>query len=435
MLLASDAHRALLGDGDHPAPQRRRDDQGVRQRRVPAGQHRQARVPGCVPVRGHSNVQGDRTMGIWEKVPDHFLDALEAEYGFEPPREHGLDTVDSIRALRDGKARFFMGMGGNFVSAAPDTVVTEEAMEQAELTVQVSTKLNRSHVRCGRTALILPALGRSERDLTGGIDQRVTVEDSCRRCTPRAVRSSRRASTCARRSTSSAAWRRRRSAPTARCRGRSTAPTTRTSGGRSPTSFPAVRRTTRRSSQPGGFVLPHPPRDNARVPDRDRQGASSRASPMDVLQVPRGTAAAAGPAQPRPVQHHDLRPQRPLPRHLERPTGDLRAPRRHPRLGVRRRRRGRHGQRVGGRHRAVGALVPHRLLRHAARLRRGVLPRGEPAGAARLDGQGQQQPHLEVGGRPAGAGVADGEATSTTKGAPIGSDRGHKSDVQPDQLS
>ena len=133
---------------------------------------------GLCPVRGHSNVQGDRTMGIWEKVPDHFLDALQDEYGFEPPREHGLDTVDSIRALRDGKAKVFVGMGGNFVSAAPDTVVTEEAMEQAELTVQVSTKLNRSHVRCGRTALILPALGRSERDLTGGIDQRVTVEDS-----------------------------------------------------------------------------------------------------------------------------------------------------------------------------------------------------------------------------------------------------------------
>ena len=133
---------------------------------------------GLCPVRGHSNVAGDRTMGIWEKVPDHFLDALRDEFHFEPPREHGFDTVDAVRALRDGKARVFVGMGGNFVSATPDTAVVEEGMRGAELTVQVSTKLNRSHVVCGRTALILPVLGRSERDLTGGREQRVTVEDS-----------------------------------------------------------------------------------------------------------------------------------------------------------------------------------------------------------------------------------------------------------------
>jgi formate dehydrogenase major subunit len=133
---------------------------------------------GLCPVRGHSNVQGDRTMGIWEKVPDHFLDALQKEFEFSPPREHGHDTVDSIRALRDGQARVFMGMGGNFVSATPDTEVTEKAMRSASLTVQVSTKLNRSHVVCGETALILPVLGRSEKDLTGGREQRVTVEDS-----------------------------------------------------------------------------------------------------------------------------------------------------------------------------------------------------------------------------------------------------------------
>ena len=130
------------------------------------------------PVRGHSNVQGDRTMGIWERVPDHFLDAIRDEFGFEPPREHGLDTVDSIQALRDGKIRVFFGMGGNFVGAAPDTEATEAAMRNAALTVHVSTKLNRSHVVHGGEALILPALGRSEKDLTGGRVQRVTVEDS-----------------------------------------------------------------------------------------------------------------------------------------------------------------------------------------------------------------------------------------------------------------
>ncbi len=133
---------------------------------------------GLCPVRGHSNVQGDRTMGIWEQVPDHFLDAIRDEFDFEPPREHGYDTVNAIRAMRDGKVRVFMGMGGNFVSATPDTEVTEAAMRNCALTVHVSTKLNRSHVVTGGEALILPVLGRSEKDLTGGRQQRVTVEDS-----------------------------------------------------------------------------------------------------------------------------------------------------------------------------------------------------------------------------------------------------------------
>jgi len=133
---------------------------------------------GLCPVRGHSNVQGDRTMGVWEQVPDHFLDALRDEFGFEPPREHGYDTVKAIRAMRDGKVRVFLGLGGNFVAAAPDTEVTESAMRNCALTVHVSTKLNRSHVVTGGEALILPVLGRSEQDFTGGRLQRVTVEDS-----------------------------------------------------------------------------------------------------------------------------------------------------------------------------------------------------------------------------------------------------------------
>jgi molybdopterin-dependent oxidoreductase alpha subunit len=133
---------------------------------------------GLCPVRGHSNVQGDRTMGIWERPPGHFLDRLHEEFGFEPPREHGFDSVAAIKALRDGDAKVFIAMGGNFVSAAPDTQTTEEAFRRAALTVHVSTKLNRSHVAHGREAMILPALGRSEKDLTGGRPQRVTVEDS-----------------------------------------------------------------------------------------------------------------------------------------------------------------------------------------------------------------------------------------------------------------
>jgi molybdopterin-dependent oxidoreductase alpha subunit len=133
---------------------------------------------GVCPVRGHSNVQGDRTMGIYEKPSEAFLEALDAEFEFRAPREHGFDTVEAIRAMKSGRVRFFMGMGGNFVSATPDTLVTEAAMRTVDLTVQVSTKLNRSHAVTGRRAIILPTLGRTDRDRRGGREQRVSVEDS-----------------------------------------------------------------------------------------------------------------------------------------------------------------------------------------------------------------------------------------------------------------
>lgn len=133
---------------------------------------------GLFPVRGHSNVQGDRTMGIWERPPQHFLDALEKEFGFDPPREHGLDVVDSIRGMRDGKIHTFIGLGGNFVQASPDTDVVAAALRKTRLTVQVSTKLNRSHLVCGDTALILPTKGRTEKDVQAGGEQWISVEDS-----------------------------------------------------------------------------------------------------------------------------------------------------------------------------------------------------------------------------------------------------------------
>nr|WP_231591174.1 FdhF/YdeP family oxidoreductase [Saccharothrix sp. ST-888] len=133
---------------------------------------------GPAPIRGHSNVQGDRTMGIWEKMPDAFLDRLRDEFGFDPPRAHGLDTVDSIRAMRDGRVDVFFALGGNFVAATPDTEVTEAAMANCALTVHVATKLNRSHLCHGGQALLLPCLGRTERDRQAGGEQFVTVEDT-----------------------------------------------------------------------------------------------------------------------------------------------------------------------------------------------------------------------------------------------------------------
>ncbi|MER7014985.1 FdhF/YdeP family oxidoreductase [Saccharopolyspora sp. NPDC000359] len=133
---------------------------------------------GACPVRGHSNVQGDRTMGIWERVPQSFLDALEREFGFTPPSKHGWDSVDSIRAMLDGRAKFFLGVAGNFVRAAPDSDLTERAMRRCRLTAHISTKLNRSHTVCGETALVLPTLGRSDRDVQATGEQFITVEDS-----------------------------------------------------------------------------------------------------------------------------------------------------------------------------------------------------------------------------------------------------------------
>ena len=133
---------------------------------------------GACPVRGHSNVQGDRTMGIYEKMPDVFLDKLGREFDFDPPRRHGYDTVDAIKAMHDGKVSVFVAMGGNFLSATPDTEFTADALRRCKLTVHISTKLNRSHLITGDTALILPCLGRTEQDLQKSGEQFVTVEDS-----------------------------------------------------------------------------------------------------------------------------------------------------------------------------------------------------------------------------------------------------------------
>ncbi|WP_290514842.1 FdhF/YdeP family oxidoreductase [Aeromicrobium sp.] len=242
---------------------------------------------GLFPIRGHSNVQGDRTMGIWERPPAHFLDAMQKEFGFDPPREHGLDTVDSIRALRDGKASFFMGLGGNFVHASPDTDVTSKAMRRAALTVQVSTKLNRSHLVCGEAALILPTLGRTEQDIRGGKEQFVSVEDSV--CAVHASRGPLDPASPHLRS------------ETAIVAGIAEA----TLGDRHGIRWAAMRDDydiirdhisrvvagcedyTAKVDRPGGFVLAHPPRDSRTFKTKSGR-AEFVAVPMEVLHVPEG---------------------------------------------------------------------------------------------------------------------------------------------------
>jgi len=242
---------------------------------------------GLFPVRGHSNVQGDRTMGIWERPPAHFLDALQKEFGFDPPRPHGLDTVDSIRALRDGKAHVFIGLGGNFVQAVSDTDVVVEAMRKARLTVQISTKVNRSHLVCGETALILPTKGRTEKDIQASGPQWISVEDST--CS---VHSSR--------GPLEPASPYLKSEVEIVCRIAEA-----TIGDRHGIAWQAMRDNysvirTHISRvvpgcesyevnvhRPGGFVLPHPPRDSRTFGTKSGR-AEFVTSPIEVLQVPEG---------------------------------------------------------------------------------------------------------------------------------------------------
>ncbi|QCX28642.1 FdhF/YdeP family oxidoreductase [Nocardioides jishulii] len=245
------------------------------------------RGAGVCPVRGHSNVQGDRTMGIWERPPGWFLDAVDAEFAITSPREHGLDTVATIEALRDGHLDVFFALGGNFVSAAPDTAVVEEAMGNAALTVHVATKLNRSHLAHGRTALVLPPLGRSEKDRTGGREQRITVEDSMS-----AVHTSR--------GPLEPASEMLRSEVDIVC---SLALATLGEDHVVPwdamrRDYTEIRRRIARvvpgcdgyeelADRPGGFTLPHPPRDSRTFPTVQGKAVFSP-SPLEVLEVPEG---------------------------------------------------------------------------------------------------------------------------------------------------
>ncbi len=133
---------------------------------------------GISPIRGHSNVQGDRTVGIDEKPTEAYLDRVRDVFGFEPPRAHGHHTVESVEAMMAGTAKVFIGLGGNFVRAVPDTDRAYDAMRKLDLTVGIATKLNRGHLVHGKDALILPVIARSERIETAAGEQFVTIEDS-----------------------------------------------------------------------------------------------------------------------------------------------------------------------------------------------------------------------------------------------------------------
>ncbi|WP_157581564.1 FdhF/YdeP family oxidoreductase, partial [Phycicoccus sp. Root563] len=242
---------------------------------------------GLLPVRGHSNVQGDRTMGIWERPPATFLDALQKEFGFDPPREHGLDVVDSLRGMRDGKVHFFMGLGGNFVQAVSDTDIAIPAMRKVRMTVQVSTKINRSHLVCGETALILPTKGRTEKDIQASGAQWISVEDST--CSVHASRGPLEPASPQLKSEVDIVTRIAEA----------------TLGDRYGLQWKAMRDDYRairhhiakvvpgcedyevNVRKPGGMIMPHPPRDT-RTFDTKTGKAEFVASPIEVVHVPEG---------------------------------------------------------------------------------------------------------------------------------------------------
>ncbi|MGR4883752.1 FdhF/YdeP family oxidoreductase [Streptomyces sp. LARHCF249] len=242
---------------------------------------------GVCPVRGHSNVQGDRTMGIFERPAPAFLDALDREFAITSPRHHGFDVVRSIQALRDGEAKVLFAMGGNFVGATPDTEVTEAAIRKASLTVHVSTKLNRSHAVTGRRALILPTLGRTDKDVQEGGKQFVTVEDSMG-----LVHSSRGNLTPASPHLLS------EPAIVARMARAVLGEASKTPWEEFERDYAAIRdRISRvvpgfedfnaKAARPGGFRLPHAPRDERRFPTKTGR-ANFTAAPVEYPKVPEG---------------------------------------------------------------------------------------------------------------------------------------------------
>ncbi|MCX5313746.1 FdhF/YdeP family oxidoreductase [Streptomyces sp. NBC_00154] len=242
---------------------------------------------GVCPVRGHSNVQGDRTMGIFERPAPEFLDALDKEFGITSPRHHGYDVVRSIQALRDGDAKIFFAMGGNFVGATPDTHVTEAAMRRARLTVHVSTKLNRSHAVTGRRALILPTLGRTDKDIQASGKQFVTVEDSMSK-----VHASRGNLAPASPHLLS------EPAIVARLARAVLGPESTTNWEEFEKDYATIRdhisrvvpgfeNFNARVARPGGFTLPHPPRDSRRFPTATGK-ANFTAAPVEYPELPEG---------------------------------------------------------------------------------------------------------------------------------------------------
>ena len=323
---------------------------------------------GVCPVRGHSNVQGDRTMGIFEQMPESFLASLDAEFGFTSPREHGVDAVNAIRAMRDGKADVFMAVGGNFAQATPDTEVTHQALRNVGLSVQVSTKLNRSHLVHGTQALILPCLGRTDR----GRHRRRAADGHRRGLDGHGAREPRPRDAVVARAVVRGGdslparpghTRPRGSHPVGRLRSRLLP-----DSGPDRSRHPRLRELQRQDRQGRRVRAAQRAARHLVVPDLNRSGQLPDHPTADA-RAACGPPDAADAAQPRPVQHHDLRSRRSLPRHPRRPAGGLPERRRHRRTGLRRRRSRRPGR----------GVVRRRAARRVFRIVAYETPRGTAA--------------------------------------------------------
>ena len=352
---------------------------------------------GPCPVRGHSNVQGDRTMGIWERPAAAFLDALEREFGFAPPRAPGHNSVEAIHALAEGRARFFMALGGNFAVATPDTERSEAALARAELAVHVATTLNRTQLVAGREAILLPCLGRSERDVQRAGPQFVTVEDSMA-TVHRSAGTLAPASEQLRSEVAIVAGIAR-----ATLRERSRVPWE--SAGRRLRRDPRPHRARRarlreheRARARGRRLRATPAARRAPLPDPQRKSRAAR-RPAAALRARAGPPAPHHAAQPRSVQHHDLLRRRPLSRHPRRPARGAAPPRGHGGALARGRRARRHHQplsRRAWRGEALARGLPRGPLRPPARLRGRLLPGGERARAPRPVRRAELHARLQV---------------------------------------
>jgi anaerobic selenocysteine-containing dehydrogenase len=353
---------------------------------------------GVCPVRGHSNVQGDRTMGIYEKPSAAFLDALRRVRLRAAVASTATTSWTRSRPWPGARSTCSWPWAATSWRPLPTPTATAAALARVPLTVQVSTKLNRSHLVAGQAALILPCLGRTEVDHTGGRTQRVTVEDSMSMVHASAGSLLEPASP-----TSAARWRSWPAWPSGSCPGgpidwAGLAADYDAIRDHIEAVIPGFTDFNRRIDQPGGFVLPHPPRDQPRFPT-----TVGRAH-LTVNHFDPARGGAGGPAAPadaalaRPVQHHHLRPRRPLPRH---PPGrrvvfvhpdDLAA------LGFG------DGDVVDvvsewrRRVRPAGRRLPARGLRRGPRHLRRLLPRGQRARAPRVGGRGEQHAHVQGGG-------------------------------------
>ena len=267
-------------------------------------------------------------MGVWERPPAALLDRLKANFDFEPPREFGYDTVQTIHAMHEGKVKVFISLGGNFLSNTPDTLFTQEALSRLDLSARIGTKLNRADLVVGRQALILPCIGRSEIDRRGTGEQFITTENSMG-----VVEMSRG------RFEPASPELRSESAIICHLAAATLSPTKTKVDWRTwaenydlirdaiAATIPGCENYNTRVRQPAGFYLPNKARENQYITKTGK--ANFTVIPLPEHHIEPGQLIMMTIRAPRSIQFHDLQPARPLPWHPQRTPGHLHEPRRH----------------------------------------------------------------------------------------------------------